>query len=113
HQPYRCEDTTLAILPVLIWARRSKWAENDPEWELTRAGDALDRGRRGTLQRAAQAEGVGVFAQRLDAERDVLIERNPELSGALDDVFAVDAAGEGFILHAFFHRTDFQIKNAF
>ncbi len=89
------------------------WAENDPRWELTRAGDALNRGKRVTLQRAAQAEGVGVFAQRLDTESDVLVEGNAEFRGAFDDVLAADPTGESLILHAFFHRTDFQIKNAF
>ena len=54
-----------------------------------------------------------MFAQCLDAEGDVLVKRNAEFGCAFDDVFAIDAAGEGFILHAFFHRTDFQIKNAF
>src|SRR5271169_2650283 len=38
---------------------------------------------------------------RLDTEADVLIQVHAQLLRALDDVFAADAAGEGFVLHLF------------
>ena len=62
---------------------------------------------------SAEADRVGIFAQRADAEGDVFFERDAEFFGAFADVFARDAAGEGFILQALFHRIDFQIENTF
>src|SRR5271170_4146361 len=64
-------------------------------------------------ERAAKTEGVGVFAESGDAKGDVFVERNAEFFGAFDDIFAADAASERFVFHAFFHRADFQVQNAF
>ena len=65
------------------------------------------------LERAAEAESVGFFAHGGDAEADVIVERDAEFFSALDDVFATDASGEGFVFHAFFYRADFEIEDAF
>src|SRR5262249_19303389 len=37
--------------------------------------------------------------QRLSDEADVLVEVDAEVTGAVDEVFAVNSAGEGFVLH--------------
>ena len=54
-----------------------------------------------------------MFAHGGDAERDVVVEGDPQFFRAFDYVFAADAAGEGFVFHAFLHRTHFQIEDAF
>ena len=38
------------------------------------------------LERAAKAEGIGLFAHGPDAEGDVVFERNAEFGSALDDI---------------------------
>ena len=43
----------------------------------------------------------------------MFFEGNAEFFGALADVFAIDAAGEGFVFEAFFYGVGFQIENAF
>ena len=48
-----------------------------------------------------------------DAQGDVLVEGNAELFGAFYYILAVDAAGEGFVFHAFFDRADLEVENAF
>ena len=65
------------------------------------------------LDVAAEAEGVGLAAHGFNAEGDVLFERYADLFGALYDVFAADAAGESFVLHALLHGASFQIENTF
>jgi hypothetical protein len=65
------------------------------------------------LEGASEAEGVGVLAEGLDAEGDVVVEGKVEFGSALDDVFAGDAAGEGFVFHAFFYGTGFEIEDGF
>ena len=65
------------------------------------------------LDVAAKAEGVGFAAHGFDAEGDVLFERYADLFGAFGDVFAANAAGERFVLHAFLDGTCFQIQNTF
>src|SRR6266849_11024425 len=62
---------------------------------------------------AAEAEGVGVFAEGGDAEGDVLFEGDAQLFGAFADVFAADAFGEGLVFHAAFDGIHFQIEDAF
>ena len=47
---------------------------------------------------AAQAEGVGVFAHGGDAEGDVFFDGDAEFGGAVADVVAGDAFGEGLVL---------------
>jgi len=78
---------------------------------LRRAGIGSDSDTR-ELERAAQAGGRR-RVRGLDTEGDVLVQGMPSSAAPLMTSSAADAAGEGFILHAFFHRTDFQIKNAF
>ena len=67
----------------------------------------------GALERATEAEGVGVFAQGSNAKGDVLVERDAEFFGTFYNVFATDAAREGFVFHALFHGTDFEVEDAF
>src|SRR5271167_1448545 len=65
------------------------------------------------LEGAAEAQGVGLFAHGGDAETDVIVERDAELLGALDDVFAADATGERFVFHALLHGAGFEVEDAF
>ena len=65
------------------------------------------------LDRAAEAEGISLFAHGGDAEGDVFVERDAEFLDAFDYVFAADAAGKGFVFHSFFDRADFKIEDAF
>jgi hypothetical protein len=57
--------------------------------------------RRLRTQTAAKAQDVRVFAQRGDAESNVLFEGDAEFFGAFADIVARDSAGEGFVFHAF------------
>jgi hypothetical protein len=52
---------------------------------------------------SAEAEGVGVGPHGIDAEFDVIFERDAELRGSIAHVVARDTAREGFVLHSFFH----------
>ena len=65
------------------------------------------------LQGAAEAEGVGVFAEGGDTEGDVIVEGEAEFFSAFDYVFAGDAPGECFVFHTFFHGAGFEIEDAF
>jgi hypothetical protein len=62
---------------------------------------------------AAEAEGVGCLAHGGDTEGDVFFEGNAELLGAPANVFAGNAAGEGFVLEALEDGTDFEIEDGF
>jgi len=62
---------------------------------------------------AAEAEGVRGISHGLNAERNVLVERHAQFFGALQNIFAADSTGEGFVLHALLYGADFQVKNAF
>jgi hypothetical protein len=65
------------------------------------------------LEGAAEAEGFGLFAHGGDAEGDVVVERNVEFLGALNHIIAADTAGEGFVFHAPFDGTNFEVEDAF
>src|SRR5260370_10935192 len=64
----------------------------------------------GTGDRAAQAERVRRALHGLDAEGDMLLERDAQLFGAAADVVAIHAARKGFVLQLALHgvRFDFQ-----
>lgn len=47
--------------------------------------------------RSAQAQGVGGAAHCGDAEGDMFLNGNAKFFRAFADVFAIDAAGEGFV----------------
>src|ERR1051326_215901 len=49
--------------------------------------------------RASQTEVLGARLHRLDAEVNVLLQRDTQLLRAVDDVLAVHAAREGLVLH--------------
>jgi hypothetical protein len=61
---------------------------------------------------AAEAEGVGLFAEGGDAEGDMVFERDAQLFGAFADVVAADAFGEGLVFHAAFDGIHFQVEDA-
>jgi hypothetical protein len=52
---------------------------------------------------AAEAQGVGVFAHGGDAERDMVFHGDAQFCGAVADIVAVDAAGEGFVPEFLFY----------
>lgn len=53
-----------------------------------------------------------MLAKSVDAEGNMFVERNAQFFSALDNVFATDTLGEGFVFHAPFHEADFQVENA-
>ena len=61
----------------------------------------------------SQSEFAGTLFHCLNAEGDVDVEVDAELGCALNDVFAVDAAGEGFVFHLFLHARDFDVGDGF
>ena len=63
--------------------------------------------------RAPEAEGFGVGLHGGDAVGDVILKGDLEFGCAFDDVVAIDAAGEGFVLHFLFHSGDIDIVNGF
>jgi hypothetical protein len=67
-----------AVFPGRVFSRRS--------WALLATG---------------KVQLVGNRLHGFDAKRDVRFEFNAEISGAIDDVFPVNAAGEGLVLHFF------------
>jgi hypothetical protein len=61
---------------------------------------------------AAEAEGVGFFAHRADAEADVFLEWHAKLFRAFANIFAAHAFGEGFVFEAALHGVHLEIKDA-
>src|SRR5260370_40643773 len=68
---------------------------------------------RGLGSRPVQAQLSRDSLHGLDTESDVLFEIQTEVGGAFDDVFAVDAAGEGFVLHFFTDGWDLSLGERF
>src|SRR5260370_41196518 len=54
---------------------------------------------RGLGSRPVQAQLPRDSLHGFDTESDVLLEIQTDVGGAFDDVFAMDAPGEGFVLH--------------
>src|SRR6266478_266946 len=68
---------------------------------------------RGLGSRPVQAQLPRDSLHGFDAESDVLFEIQTEVGGAFDDVFAVDAAGEGFVFHFFPDGWGFDLRERF
>ena len=58
------------------------------------------------LSGSGEAEFVGDGFHGLDTEGYVLVEIDAHLLGSVDDVVAVDTAGEGFVLQSLSHALD-------
>jgi len=52
---------------------------------------------------AAKPQGIGVLAHGSNAERNVFVDGNAQFGGPVADVFAVDAAREGFVFLFLLH----------
>jgi hypothetical protein len=63
--------------------------------------------------RPIQPQFAGNRFHGFDAESDVRFEIHAEVGRAFDDVFAVDAAGEGFVLHFLAHALGFDFGERF
>jgi tetratricopeptide (TPR) repeat protein len=61
---------------------------------------------------SGEAKTIGVGFEGGDYVGDNFVERHPKLFGAVDDLLAIDRAGERFVFHFLFDRREVDIVNA-